>query len=62
MESLSTGWARGFAWVYLILAVAWFALAINWLGDDAWGHGLLTLAAGAGCLWAHERFERKDDG
>lgn len=42
--------------VFRLMALSWFALAIQWASVDEWAHATITVAIGVACYTAGERF------
>lgn len=51
---LPAGWARGLGHVFLLMAVVWFALSLNWMATGEPPHALITFLIGAACGVAGE--------
>jgi hypothetical protein len=46
---------KALSYVWLMMALYWFALSINWFGSAEWLHSFLTFCVGVICFAFSER-------
>jgi hypothetical protein len=58
--ALTEGQRRALAPIWSLMALGWWALTINWIGGDAWLHGVVTFLVGFAC-WMFSEWLRRSE-